>query len=67
MVVKAQDNDKIIGLIPDIIPKDVAILQYADDIICCLENNIEKARNLKLLLSLSLPLSLYIYISRCQG
>jgi hypothetical protein len=50
MVVKAHDNEKIIRLIPNIIPKGLTILQYADDTICCLENNIEKARNLKLVL-----------------
>jgi hypothetical protein len=50
MVVKAHDNEKIIRLIPNIIPKGLTILQYVDDTICCLENNIEKARNLKLVL-----------------
>lgn len=35
-----------------LIPKGVAILQYADDTILCLENSIEMARNVKLLLYL---------------
>jgi hypothetical protein len=37
-------------LISELIPGGVAILQYADDTIICLEHNLEKARNVKLLL-----------------
>jgi hypothetical protein len=33
-----------------LIPKGVAILQYVDNTIMCLENNVVKARNVKLLL-----------------
>jgi hypothetical protein len=50
MVVKAQQNDLMTGLIKNLIPRGVAILQYANDMIMCLEHNVEKARNLKLLL-----------------
>jgi hypothetical protein len=50
MVIKAQSNDRITGLISNLILKRVAILQYADDTIMCLENNLEKTRNVKLLL-----------------
>jgi hypothetical protein len=50
MVLKAQINDMITGLIDNLIPKGVAILQYADDTIMCLENNVEKDRNVKILL-----------------
>jgi hypothetical protein len=50
MVLKAQINDMITGLIDNLIPKGVAILQYADDTIMCLENNVEKSRNVKILL-----------------
>jgi hypothetical protein len=50
MVIKAQSNARISGLIPHLIPNGVAILQYADGIIMCLENDMEKARNVKLLL-----------------
>jgi hypothetical protein len=37
-------------LISELIPGGVAILQYADDTIICLEHNLEKVRNVKLLL-----------------
>lgn len=50
MMIKAQSNGLITGLAANLIPNGIAILQYADDTIICLENNIEKARNTKLLL-----------------
>lgn len=50
MVLMAQNNGLITGLADNLIPNGVAILQYADDTILCLENNLEKARNVKLLL-----------------
>jgi hypothetical protein len=50
MVVEAQNNDLITGLVDNLIPKGIAILQYADDTIICLQHNVEKARNVKLLL-----------------
>jgi hypothetical protein len=50
MAIKVQQNNLVTSLITDIIPNGVAILQYADDTIMCLEHDMEKARNLKLLL-----------------
>jgi hypothetical protein len=49
-VIKAQSNARVSGLIPHLIPNGVAILQCADDTIMCLKNDMEKARNMKLLL-----------------
>ena len=43
-------NKLIVGLAADLIPDGVAVLQYADDTIICIEDDIEKAVNLKLLL-----------------
>jgi hypothetical protein len=40
----------LIGLADNLMPKGVTILQYANDTIVCLEDNIEKARNVTLLL-----------------
>jgi hypothetical protein len=48
----AQSNQTITGLLPEYVDKGVAILQYADDTILCLEDNEENARNMKLLLYL---------------
>lgn len=39
MVIKAQGNGLITGLVEHIIPNRVAILQYADDTIICLEHD----------------------------
>jgi hypothetical protein len=40
----------ISGLISHLIPNGVAILQYTDDTIMCLKNDMEKVRNVKLML-----------------
>jgi hypothetical protein len=50
MVRAAQQNSLVTGLADNLIPNGVALLQYADDTVLCLENNFEKARNVKLLL-----------------
>jgi hypothetical protein len=50
LVIRAQQNNLITGLISDLIDGGVTILQYVDDTIVCLEHNFEKARNVKLLL-----------------
>jgi hypothetical protein len=52
MVIKAQINNRVIGLIDHLIPHCIAIMQYTDDTILCLKNDLEKARNVKLLLYL---------------
>jgi hypothetical protein len=49
MVIRAQQNLLIIGLVSHLIPRGVAILQYTDDTIVCLEHSLEGARNMKLL------------------
>ena len=50
MVLNAQKNNLFKGLASDLIPNGVAILQYADDTILCIEDDIDQAVNLKLLL-----------------
>ena len=52
MVIKAQQNGLFKGLASDLIPNGVAILQYADDMILCFEDNLRNALNIKLLLYL---------------
>jgi len=52
MVRKAQRGGLVCGLSDNIIDKGVAILQYADDTIICLKDDMEVARNMKLLLYL---------------
>ena len=50
MIRNAQEEGLLTGLAPDLISGGVAILQYADDTVICLEHNREAAINLKLLL-----------------
>ena len=52
MILNAQKNNLFKGLAADLIPNRVAILKYADDIVICIEDNIDKAVNLKLLMYL---------------
>lgn len=52
MIRMAQNNGLLVGLADKLISKGVIILQYADDTIVCLKDNLDMARNLKLLLYL---------------
>src|ERR1043165_2933065 len=51
MLAKAADQQLISGLCPDVCPGGVICLQYADDTILFLDNNLEHAKNLKTVLS----------------
>ena len=51
MLAKAADQQLISGLCPDNCPGGVICLQYADDTILLLDNNLEHAENLKTVLS----------------
>ena len=50
MINVAQSNKLIEGLVPEYVDHGVAILQYADDTILCIQDDKDKATNLKLLL-----------------
>jgi hypothetical protein len=50
MALEAQANSLVVGLIPDLIDKGVAIMQYADDNVLCITHDPERAINMKLLL-----------------
>jgi hypothetical protein len=52
MLVNAQKNKLITGLVPDYVENGIAILQYADDTILCIQDSAEQAANLKFLLYL---------------
>jgi hypothetical protein len=52
MISLAQSNKLIEGLVPKYINNGVAVLQYADDTIMCIQDNKEQATHLKLLLYL---------------
>jgi hypothetical protein len=50
MIKRAKVEGQIEGLIPHLVNGGLSILQYADDTILFMEHDIEKARNLKLIL-----------------
>jgi len=52
MIQMGQQNQLIKGLIPEFIEGGLALLQYADDTILCIQDDMEIAQNLKLLLYL---------------
>jgi hypothetical protein len=47
---RAKNNGQIDGVVPHLIDNGLSILQYADNMIIFMDDNIEKAKNLKLLL-----------------
>jgi hypothetical protein len=52
MINLAQRNNLIKGLVPEYIENGVAVLQYADDTILCMQDDKEQASYLKLMLYL---------------
>jgi len=52
MIQLGQENSMIRGLVLEYIKHGVALLQYADDTIICVQDDTENARNLKMLLYL---------------
>ena len=50
MVRQAQRSGQITGLASNLVPHGVAILQYADDTIICIKEDIDIAKNMKILL-----------------
>src|SRR5438034_94826 len=47
---RAKEQGQIDGIVPHLIDGGLSILQYADDTILFMEHDLEKARNMKLLL-----------------
>ena len=50
MIEMAQRHSLVQGLVPEYIENGLAILQYVDDTILCMEDKLENAVNMKLLL-----------------
>jgi hypothetical protein len=50
LIERAKQEGQIAGVIPHLVDGGLSILQYADDTIIFMEHDIEKARNLKLIL-----------------
>jgi hypothetical protein len=50
LINRAKTNGQIDGVVPHLVNNGLSILQYADDTIIFMDNDLEKAKNLKLLL-----------------
>ena len=50
IIKRAKDVEHIGGIVPHLVEGGLSILQYADDTILFMEHDLEKARNMKLLL-----------------
>ena len=57
LVERAKLDGQISGVIPHLVEDGLSILQYADDTILFMDHDLDKARNLKLLLCASEELS----------
>ena len=47
---RAKETEQIQGVIPHLVDEGLSILQYADDTVIFMGNDLEKAKNMKLLL-----------------
>jgi len=50
LIDRAKETELIRGLVPNLVDNGLSILQYADDTILFMENDLEEAKNMKLLL-----------------
>jgi hypothetical protein len=50
LISRAKDSDQVHGVVPHLVDEGLSILQYADDTIIFMNNDLEKANNMKLLL-----------------
>jgi hypothetical protein len=51
LIERAKEDGQIEGVVPHLVDGGLSILQYADDTIIFMDHDLEKARNLKLILS----------------
>jgi len=57
LIARAREDGQISGLIPHLIDDGLSVLQYADDTIIFMDDNIEEAKNMKLILTIFEQLS----------
>jgi retron-type reverse transcriptase len=50
LIARAKEADQIQGVVPHLVDEGLSVLQYADDTIIFMDNDLEKAKNMKLLL-----------------
>ena len=47
---RAKADNQISGIVPHLVDKGLSVLQYANDMLLFMDHDLEKARNMKLLL-----------------
>ena len=47
---RAKESEQIQGVVPHLVDEELSILQYADDTIIFMDNDLEKTKNMKVLL-----------------
>ena len=57
LISRAKETGQIQGVVPHLVDEGLSILQYADDTIIFMDNDLERAKNMKLLLCAFEPLS----------
>jgi hypothetical protein len=50
LIYRAKESDQVHGVVPHLVDEGLSILQYADDTIIFMDNDLEKTKNMKLLL-----------------
>ena len=50
LICRAKENGQISGVVPHLVDDGLSVLQYADNMIIFMENNLDQAVNMKLLL-----------------
>jgi len=50
LISQAKEDDQIHGVIPHLVDEGLLVLQYADDTVIFMDNNLERAKDMKLLL-----------------
>ena len=50
LIKRAKADNQISGIVPHLVDEGLSILQYADDTLLFMDHDLEKARNMKLLL-----------------
>jgi hypothetical protein len=51
LISRAKETGQIPGVVPHLVDEGLSILQYADDTIILMDNDLERAKNMKLLSS----------------
>jgi hypothetical protein len=49
-ILRAKEVEQIQGVVPHLVDEGLSILQYVDGTVIFMDNNLEKAKNMKLLL-----------------